>query len=149
MDEAPLDPVRVQKIEEALRYRFLNRKWLAAALTHSSRRAVGATVDNQRLAFLGDAVFGLTAALQLFEQKGFATKGELTTKRTELVNNEALAAAAEKRGLGAQLLLGPSEKQKEKVEASILATALEALVGAVFLDAGFEHAARIAQRLYR
>jgi ribonuclease-3 len=103
------------------------------ALTH--RSAAGA--NNERLEFLGDAVLNLTAAELLYHRFGEADEGALSRLRARLVNGEALAEIAAGLNLGERLLLGPGElKTGGFRRQSILADALEALCGALFLDGG-------------
>ncbi len=113
------------------------------ALTHPSyanERGLGS--DNQRLEFLGDAVLGLAVSQALFQRYGFA-EGELTRWRAALVREPSLAHWAERLGLGERLLLGRGEEQTGgRGRPSVLADAMEAVIGAVFLNEGYEGAAQ-------
>jgi ribonuclease-3 len=103
------------------------------ALTHRS----AAGVNNERLEFLGDAVLNLTAAELLYHRFADADEGALSRLRARLVNGEALADIAARLNIGERLVLGPGElKTGGFRRQSILADALEALCGALFLDAG-------------
>ncbi|KAF1721319.1 ribonuclease III [Pseudoxanthomonas wuyuanensis] len=114
---------------------FANQGLLAQALTH---RSAGAP-HNERLEFLGDSVVNLLVAEALFERWPKADEGALTRARAELVREASLAAIARQLELGARLTMGPGEmKSGGHRRDSILADALEAVVAAVYLDAGFE-----------
>ena len=116
-------------------YRFRDATLLERALTHRS----AAAVHNERLEFLGDALVGALVAEALFERWPKAAEGELTRARAELVRESALAALARKLDLGPRIRLGPGEmKSGGHRRDSILSDALEAVVAAIYLDAGFE-----------
>lgn len=118
-----------------LTYRFTRQDLLTQALTH---RSAGAP-HNERLEFLGDALVNLLIAEALYQAWPQADEGALTRARAELVRESALAPIARELDLGARLTLGPGElKSGGHRRDSILADALEALVGAIYLDAGFE-----------
>jgi ribonuclease-3 len=118
---------------------------LARALTHRSH----GSVNNERLEYLGDAVLSFLVAEMLFLRYPDASEGELSRFRASLVSGEALAATAASLGLGEQLLLGEGEmKSGGHRRATILADALEAMVGAIYLDQGIEVARRVAGRLF-
>lgn len=118
---------------------------LARALTHRSH----GSVNNERLEYLGDAVLSFLVAEMLFLRYPDASEGELSRFRASLVSGEALAATAATLGLGEQLLLGEGEmKSGGHRRATILADALEAMVGAIYLDQGIEVARRVAGRLF-
>jgi ribonuclease-3 len=108
---------------------------LERALTHRS----AASVHNERLEFLGDALVGAFVAEALYIRWPKAAEGDLTRARAELVRESSLAALARKLDLGQRILLGPGEmKSGGHRRDSILADALEAVVAAIYLDAGFE-----------
>lgn len=114
---------------------FRDPNLLARALTHRS----AAPQHNERLEFLGDALLGAVVADALYARWPKAAEGELTRARAELVRESSLAALARRLELGARLVLGPGEmKSGGHRRDSILADALEAVVGAIYLDAGFE-----------
>ena len=116
-------------------YDFVDPGLLAQALTH--RSAGGA--HNERLEYLGDALLNLIVAEQLFQRWPRADEGAMTRARAELVRESALASIARTLDLGAHLVLGPGEmKSGGHRRDSILADAVEAIVGAIHLDAGFE-----------
>jgi ribonuclease-3 len=140
-------------LEERIGHRFRRPELLTAALTHRSavaERPGEGAADNERLEFLGDAVLGLAAARHLAEEHPSAREGELSRLRAALVGEPALAAAARELGLGAHLRFGRGEERSGgRDKPSILAGALEALVGAVFLDAGWRTAYRLARTVFR
>ena len=118
---------------------------LARALTHRSH----GSVNNERLEYLGDAVLSFLVAEMLFQRYPDSSEGELSRFRASLVSGEALAATAATLDLGEQLLLGEGEmKSGGHRRATILADALEAVVGAIYLDQGIEVARRVAGRLF-
>lgn len=121
---------------------------LEEALTHPSfanEQKPGRRADNQRLEFLGDAVLGLLASELLMQRFPAAKEGELSLMRSLLVNTDALAAWARRIGLGAALRLGRgADAAGERERDNVLADAVEALVGAVFLDRGIEVARRLS-----
>jgi ribonuclease-3 len=120
---------------DRLGHAFVAPGLLAQALTH---RSAGAP-HNERLEFLGDALVNLIVAQALFERWPKADEGALTRARAELVRESALAGIARELDLGARLTLGPGEmKTGGHRRDSILADALEAVVAAIHLDAGFE-----------
>lgn len=114
---------------------FADQGLLAQALTH---RSAGAP-HNERLEFLGDSIVNLMVAEVLFQRWPKADEGALTRARAELVREASLAAIARRLDLGARLTMGPGEmKSGGHRRDSILADALEAIVAAIYLDAGFE-----------
>lgn len=129
---------------QALGREFSDESLLDLALTH---RSAGGR-NNERLEFLGDALINVCVADALYRRHANLEEGDLSRLRANLVNQEALAEVARELDLGAYLTLGPGElKSGGHRRASILADALEALVGAVFLDAGFAAAHDVVLRL--
>jgi ribonuclease-3 len=120
---------------------------LAEALTHPSfaNEHRGPCPDNQRLEFLGDAVLGLVVGELLMERLPAAKEGELSLVRSQLVNTEALAAWARSVDLGAALRVGRgADVAGERFRDNVLADAVEALVGAIYLDRGMVEARAFA-----
>lgn len=132
-------------IERAIGYVFGSRSILDQALTH---RSFGAS-HNERLEFLGDSVLNCVIAQALYERFSEVREGDLSRLRANLVRQETLAEIAQRLGLGGQLRLGEGElKSGGFRRPSILADALEALFGAVFVDGGFEQARKTILMLY-
>jgi ribonuclease-3 len=127
-----------------LGYRFRDESLLERALTHRS----AASANNERLEFVGDAVLGLVTAELLFHGRPAAAEGQLTRLRARLVRKETLAGVARGLDLGAHVRLGSGELRTGGHQRdSILANALEAVIGAVFLDAGLDPARTVIHRL--
>jgi len=132
-------------LEARLGHQFANPALLAQALTHRSH----AGRDNERLEFLGDAVLGLAIGEELYRRLPLAAEGELTRLRASLVDAESLAVLAADLGLGEHLRLGGGElKSGGFRRPSILADALEAIIGAIYLESGLETARAFVLRLY-
>ncbi|MBT8046978.1 MAG: ribonuclease III [Xanthomonadales bacterium] len=126
-------------------YRFTHPDLLQQALTH---RSLGSR-NNERLEFLGDSVLNLVVTSRLFELKPDAPEGDLSRMRARLVRGTSLADIASGLGLGKYLNLGGGElKSGGFRRASILADAFEALLGAIFLDGGFEASKSVVVELF-
>lgn len=135
-----------ERVQQRIGYRFSEPRLLAQALTHRSHGAQ----HNERLEFLGDGVLNCVIAAELFERFGELAEGELSRLRAHLVRQHALHGIAQTLGLGEHLKLGEGEvKSGGASRPSILADAFEALVGAIFLDGGFEAAREAVRRAYR
>ena len=131
---------------ERLGFRWRDPALLDVALRH---RSAGGT-HNERLEFLGDALLSFVVAELLFREFATATEGDLSRYRASLVSGEALADLAEGLGIGERLLLGGGElKSGGFRRRSILADALEALLGAIYVDGGYEPARAAVERLLR
>ena len=130
----------VARLEARLGWSFRNRMLLERALTHASAAVHGKKLrDNERLEFLGDRVLGLLVAERLTRDFPAASEGELSPRLHALVNRRACARAAREAGLGEALRLAPGEaRQGGRENDSILGDACEALIAALYLDAGFE-----------
>jgi ribonuclease-3 len=127
----------------SLGYNFRNADLLRLALTHPSvaHESGVASEHNQRLEFLGDAVLQLVLTQKLYEQFPASDEGALTKARAKLVNRDTLAEHARKLNLGAHLILSRGEEMHGGRERSgALADAFESLLGAIFLDGGFNAA---------
>jgi ribonuclease-3 len=133
-----VDPDRVAGLERRLGYRFLDRQLLERALTHTSyAHEHPPAADHDRLAFLGDAALALVVAEHLAASDPDAPVGVLTPRRAELVAGARLARWALDLELPALLRLGRGEDQSGgRARESILATALEAVLGAIYLEGG-------------
>ena len=134
-------------LENAIGYHFADRTLLLAALTHTSYANEHGTVHNERLEFLGDAVLETVSSDVLFHLYPKKKEGELTKQRASLVCEPALAECARKIGLPAFLRLGAGEeKNRSRERDSIVSDALEAVIGAVYLDGGFAAADAMVRR---
>jgi ribonuclease-3 len=130
--------------EKSLGHRFGDPALLDAALTHRS----AGRANYERLEFLGDSVLNFVVALLAFREFPDSSEGDLSRYRAALVSSQSLAAVAGALGLGDQLRLGSGElKSGGFRRASILADSLEALFGAVYLDAGLDAVTQVIQRL--
>ncbi|MDO8991320.1 MAG: ribonuclease III [Sideroxyarcus sp.] len=128
-----------------LGYRFTQPQLLQRALTHRSYSAA----HNERLEFLGDSVLNCTVAKYLYDTFPDVPEGDLSRLRSNLVNQQTLAILAQQLNLGEQLLLGEGElKSAGFRRPSILADALEAVFGAVLIDADFAAAEKVVLGLY-
>lgn len=126
----------VQQLQTILHYRFKDEQLLQRAITH---RSFSRSNNNETLEFLGDSVLGLVISGYIFKRLDNATEGELSRIRASLVKEEALATVARDINLGDFLLLGSGElKSGGYRRASILSDTLEAIFGAIYLDAGFD-----------
>ena len=126
-------------------YEFANEDLLRIALTH--RSVTGG--NNERLEFLGDSVLNFVIAEAVYEARPNAPEGILTRLRASLVNDQALADIARDLGIGPYIILGSGElKSGGHRRESILADALEAIFGGIFLDAGFASARQVIRRVY-
>ena len=133
------------RLQQAIGYRFEQPALLVQALTHRSH----GIAHNERLEFLGDSVLNCVVAAELCSRFGSAKEGELSRLRANLVRQETLHQIAQGLSLGEYLRLGEGElKSGGHSRPSILADALEALFGAVFLDGGFGAAREAILRLY-
>lgn len=132
-------------LQQRLDHVFANPRLLERALTHRSFSAD----HNERLEFLGDSVLGLAISGLLFEKLNQLPEGDLSRVRANLVKQETLFEIALRLQLAQPLRLGEGEKRSGgHKRPSILADALEAVIGAVYLDAGFVAAAALVHRLY-
>jgi ribonuclease-3 len=132
-------------LQKRLQHQFVNPRLLERALTHRSFTAD----HNERLEFLGDSVLSLAVSGLLFEKLNQLPEGDLSRVRANLVKQDTLAQIATGLGISTGLRLGDGEKRSGgQKRPSILADALEAVIGAVYLDAGFEVAAAVVHRLY-
>jgi ribonuclease-3 len=142
----PLD-----QLESRIGHVFRNRAWLECAITHPSLLPERPEVaeNNQRLEFLGDAVLQLVLTEALFQQFPAEREGLLSKRRAALAKGSFLARLAQEIGLGPVLRMGASEESSGgRHRAAALEDALEALIGALYLDAGLEETRRVVLGLY-
>ncbi len=132
-------------LEKTLSYRFQNVELFQQALTHRSAN----NRNNERLEFLGDAVLDFVVSDAVYHAYPDAAEGDLSKLRALLVKDATLAKIASELGLGEHLILGGGEqKTGGHRRESILADALEAIFGAVFLDSGYDASKRVIDRVY-
>ncbi len=136
---------RLDALQRRIGHRFADGTLLQRALTH---RSFGAD-HNERLEFLGDAVLSLAVSSLLFDRFSGSDEGDLTRVRAHLVREDSLHKAAVTLGLPALMRLSEGEARGGGAQRpSILADALEAIIGAVFLDGGFQPAHTLVQRIF-
>ena len=132
-------------LEQAIDYRFLDASLLRTALTHRSH----SSPHNERLEFLGDSILDAVIARRLYERFPRIPEGDMSRLRANLVCQDSLHRLSLSLSLGDHLRLGEGElKSGGARRPSILADALEAVFGAIWLDGGFDSASRVISRLY-
>jgi ribonuclease-3 len=137
--------MHIESIERALGHHFRTREFLRQALTHRSHDAS----HNERLEFLGDSLLNCVVAELLFQRYPALREGDLSRLRASLVRQQTLFELAQRLDLGAHLLLGEGElKSGGSRRPSILADAFEAVLAAIYLDAGFEPMRAVITRLF-
>jgi ribonuclease-3 len=142
----------VEALQARLEYRFADVSLLRLALTHPSlAHEQGRLVQhNQRLEFLGDAVLGLVLTRELYDRFPAVSEGPLTKARAQMINRRTLAEQAKRIALADYLILSRGEEANQgRHRASAVADAFEALIGAIFLDGGFEAARQFVLRSFR
>jgi ribonuclease-3 len=133
------------KLEETLQYRFSNKELLIEALTHKSYKQ---PYNNERLEFLGDAVLDLIVGEYLFQEFPKFDEGKLSKMRASLVNEEGFTKLANHIGLGEQLFMSNAEENNGgRSKPSLLSNAFEAVMGAIYLEAGLEKVRSITIKL--
>ena len=134
-------------------YQFRDSALLTMALTHprakNAKTARNATEDYQRLEFLGDRVVGLSVAGLLYRQFPLEPEGSLAKRHAILVSRPVLANLAVEQGLADHIIVAAAEREALAAQPSVLANVFEAVIGAVFLDAGWEVADRLVANLMR
>lgn len=138
-------------LETKLGYKFKGQASLERALTHASvRGGKAAKGDNERLEFVGDRVLGLAIAGMLSEAFPDASEGELARRFNRLVRGETCAKIGRELDLGRHLILSESEASSGgRAKETILADAVEAILGAVFIESGFDKACAVVLRLWK
>ena len=137
---------RYARLSQRLGYQFSNVELLQQALTHRS----AAKQHNERLEFLGDAVLGMVVAQALFKRFPTVPEGKLTRMRSTLVKGDTLAELGREADVGELLKLGPGElKSGGHRRSSIIADAMEAILGAIYLEAGLEATTEVILRLWQ
>ena len=136
----------VDGLLKSLYYEFNNTEYLTTAITHRS----ASKKNNERLEFLGDSILSLVITEYLYNNLEKSQEGELSRLRSSLVKGDKLAELAQELGLGDYLILGSGElKSGGFRRSSILADALEAIFGAVFLDSDFDQCKQVILKLYK
>jgi ribonuclease-3 len=143
-------PLDTGDLQRELGHDFADPSLLVTALRHSSySHEHDGEPSNERLEFLGDAVIGLVVSTLLFEAHPDWTEGDLTRGLHGLVDRRSLARAGQEMGLGGYLLLGRTEVQSQgSGKATIVGNAMEAVIGALYLDGGLPAVRRLAQQLF-
>lgn len=141
-----IKPADLEAIQGHLGHRFTDQKRLEKALTHSS---AGGTYNYERMEFLGDRVVGLVLATALFKMFSEEREGDLAKRHAALVQGRTLAKIAREIGLGDLMQLSDAERAAGGAENdNILADGLEALIGALFLDAGYDACRAAIEKLW-
>jgi ribonuclease-3 len=139
---------REEAAQALLGHHFTNQGLLAEALTHRSAAGAKGVGSNERLEFIGDRVLGLIVAEWLIERFPHEQEGKLGPRLAALVSKPSLARIAEDRGLADMIAVAPGEaKRGVSTQATVLADALEAMIGALYLDAGLESARDFVRRV--
>ena len=137
--------VDLSQLEHAISYRFADKRLLSVALTHPS----AGPENNQRLEYLGDAVLELCVSEKIYAMHPEMHEGAMTQLRQKLVREERLAQAARQIALGEALMMDRScEATGGRKNPSVLCDAFEAVLAAVYLDAGFDTAAALVRALW-
>ena len=137
---------KLDRLERKIGYTFKDQELLLLALTH---RSLGGR-NNERLEFLGDAVLGMVVAQALFKRFPTVPEGKLTRMRSTLVKGDTLAELGREADVGELLKLGPGElKSGGHRRSSIIADAMEAILGAIYLEAGLEATTEVILRLWQ
>ena len=143
--------MNMKKFETVIGYSFNDDRYLERALTHSSYNKEKNTKhqDNERLEFLGDAFFDAIVSARLFGMMEKVTEGQLTKTRAQVVCERSLAEAARKVNLGEYIYMGHGEEiAGGRSKDSILADAMEAVIGAIYLDGGYPAAEEFVGRMF-
>lgn len=145
------EKLKLKTLEKNLGYKFRNRNLLKNALTHKSyanEKRLDSIDHNERLEFLGDAVLELVVSDLLMDRYDGAPEGELSKLRASIVNEKTLAGVARAHEVGDYLYLGKGEELGDgREKPSLLSDAIEALLGAIYLDRGFKRAYRVIRRI--
>ncbi len=135
----------IAAVQEALGYQFANRALLEEALTHASF-ADARTESNERLEFLGDTVLGLVVCEELFHRFPHLLEGDLTKIKSTVVSRKTCAKIVQSLEIESYLVLGKGMQNHDKLPGSVAAAMLEAIVGAIYLDAGADDNGMAASR---
>ena len=134
-----------EQLARQLRLAFRQHGLLEQALTHRS----AGSINNERLEFLGDAILGMVIAKRLYQRFAEASEGQLSRLRSSLVKRQTLASIGAEIGLGDYLILGAGEQRSGgQSRASVLADAVEAIIGATYLELGMDCAEALVDQLF-
>lgn len=139
---------QLRKCEQVLGHRFANPQLLERAITHAST-APSRLDSNERMEFLGDAVLGLIVCDMIFRKFPNLLEGEMTKIKSMAVSRQMCATIATELGLERLLILGKGMQTGASLPASLSAAALESVIGALYLDGGYEAASRFIRPLFR
>ena len=135
---------QTEKAEKIIGYAFKNKTLLERAFIHSSYANENNVESYERLEFLGDGVLGLIVAELLYEGSG--DEGVMTVRRSRIVSSEPLEDATEKMGLDEFILYGKGERTQDHTDSKVHADVFEAVLGAIYLDGGYESAVAFVTR---
>ena len=142
-------PDSLSFFETLLHHTFQNPAYLLEAISHSSYANENKLPCNERLEFLGDAVLSIVVSEYLFNRRPAISEGDMSRIRAQSVCETALAAHARKMGIGPYLRLGKGEAASGGSDrASVLADAMEAIIGALFMDGGYDTAQQFVVRVF-
>ena len=145
-----MDSIKAKSFQESIQYQYEDISLLETALTHSSyanEHQLKKSQNNERLEFLGDAVLELVTSEYLYTNYPQMPEGEATKKRASMVCEQSLALCAKELDLGNYLYLGKGEERTGGRErASVTSDAMEALIGAIYLDGGFTNAKEFVEK---
>lgn len=151
--EFPFLDDEIKKIELSIGYKFQNRQTLCSALTRRSywhENRSKCTENNERMEFLGDAVLNMVVANILYSRFPEANEGELQKRRASLVRQNSLAEVMRELDLSGFIRMGKGDERSGcRERSSILADTLEAIIGAIFLDGGYEDATKFIRDHFR
>ena len=136
----------IKKFEKILKIEMKNKSLLVDALTHKSANQ---EINNERLEFLGDRVIGLVLSNKLFDIYPKKTEGILDKRFAKLVNRKTCASVAWLMGIKDYIIVGDSKKRINQKDEKILSDACEAIIGAVFLDRGYNYVKELVLRLWK
>lgn len=141
--------IHLEELESKLGYKFKDQVLLLRAITHSSYANENKDMegDNEKLEFLGDSVLGLIITHLLMDEFPHSSEGKLSQLKASIINEEDLAKVSKEMDFGQYILLGKGEEASQgREKKSILSDCLEAVVGAIYLDGGFEEVFTLVKR---
>ena len=136
----------IQKLEKLLKIKINNKALLLEALTHKSAEQ---KINNEKLEFLGDRVIGLILSKKLYDLYPNETEGTLDKKFAKLVNKNTCAAIAWSNGFNFFIKMGNSKKNINKNDLKILSDVCESIIGAIYIDRGFNYVKELVLRLWK